>query len=681
MGGDWPAFELAPFDQEKINGFIAAWYAALTLFDETKRAFYRDKADKLSAALSPSDARQLYQLAGVPLLLTVMAAVHTHEDELPGSRALIYDKCVYLLLVRWESERAADREPTPLLRALNLSDPIKLDSALWEVAYRAHTSERRLASRDAPDDGSQPALVTEDLLEPVVKRWLGEDGARTFIAYCQTSNGLLMAQGTAALPDSPPESPRVMVYTFPHLTFEEFLAARHLETLPDMPDHAARLAGDVRWREVILFLIEHLCVTGRGWQAQSVLEKLCPPRAPRGEAGWRAVWLAGEGLPALRRAAAADSPAISQLDRRIVQRLVTLAAKGHLPAPDRAAAGRTLSALGDPRPGISVSTHPQFPIPNILWSPIPAGTLYMGSRRGETFQTPSGTQEPNDWEYWPDGEPRAIPIRAFQLAAYPITVAQFRPFVEAPDGWTSDKWWTKVGLQYRGDAKAPYYWDDPQWRIDNHPVVGVTWYAAVAYCRWLTARLRASDPQFKNALVRLPTEAEWEWAARGGAALGSHPYGNSAGVGVVSSSRSRRPYRDSVEAASASRRWPWGNAWRGDACNSEEAQIGRTSAVGLFPSGVNWTGNVYDLAGNVWEWCATRWQNKYDDNYPALRGEDEWSDRYLEGDDLRVIRGGSFGLVARFVRGACRYWDRPLGLGHQLGVSLRPLALVLNAGF
>jgi formylglycine-generating enzyme required for sulfatase activity len=68
---------------------------------------------------------------------------------------------------------------------------------------------------------------------------------------------------------------------------------------------------------------------------------------------------------------------------------------------------------------------------------------------------------------------------------------------------------------------------------------------------------------------------------------------------------------------------------------------------------------VYDLAGNVWEWCSTRWQEKYDDNYSALRGEDEWSDRYLEGEDYRVLRGGSYHLVARNVRGAYRYWSDP----------------------
>jgi formylglycine-generating enzyme required for sulfatase activity len=422
------------------------------------------------------------------------------------------------------------------------------------------------------------------------------------------------------------------------------------------------------------------------------LRRLCPPDEPKRDADWRAVWLAGEALPALRRVTIADTRD-ADLDERIVNRLSALLTLGSLPAPDRAAAGRALSALGDPRPGVGVSPLPSSAtlssatregravgagLPDILWSNIPSGTLLMGARRGETFQTPRGQEEPYDDEFWPDGQPRAIQIKSFKLAAYPITVAQFRPFVQDPDGWAKPGWWTEVGLQDRGEHNAPYYWDDPQWHIDNHPVVGVTWYAAVAYCRWLTARLRASgDPQFANALIRLPTEAEWEWTARGPAPIPNpSPVGKRQGKGAAASPL---PKTGGTEGG---RRWPWGNDWRADACNSSEAHIGRTSAVGMFlptsspvedGGGAGW-GPVYDLAGNVWEWCSTRWQS-YDDKYPAIKGVDEWTNKYLHGDASRVLRGGAFYAEARDVRGAFRGGHPP-----RYGGPLRGFRCVCASG-
>ena len=299
-------------------------------------------------------------------------------------------------------------------------------------------------------------------------------------------------------------------------------------------------------------------------------------------------------------------------------RALLAALEGRAQVPSLAKVPEPSQGSGEtPRPrSAPVSIPRDADIPDITWADIPAGTLMMGSRKGETFKTPGGIQTPDDDECWPDGKPRAIPIKAFKLSAYPITVTQFRPFVQDPAGWVNSQWWTEAGWHDCGDAKAPEFWDNPQWCIDDHPVVGVSWYAAVAHCRWLTARLRA--------LVRLPTEAEWEWAARG-------PEG---------------------------RRWPWGNEWRDGACNSREACLLSTSAVGQFPAGVNWTGSVYDLAGNVWEWCSTRCQI-YDDHYSALEGTDEWTEAYLAGDASGAVRGGFFHNDARDVRGAFRIWLFP----------------------
>lgn len=103
---DWPAVhELAPLSQEKIQQFIEAWYNTLSTIEAVRVADYSRKAAKLKDALAPEDPRQLDKLAGNLLLLTVMAIVHTHKNELSDSRVEVYAECVDILLHRWRPAR------------------------------------------------------------------------------------------------------------------------------------------------------------------------------------------------------------------------------------------------------------------------------------------------------------------------------------------------------------------------------------------------------------------------------------------------------------------------------------------------------------------------------------------------------------------------------------------------
>ncbi|MFQ5437094.1 MAG: formylglycine-generating enzyme family protein, partial [Anaerolineae bacterium] len=170
----------------------------------------------------------------------------------------------------------------------------------------------------------------------------------------------------------------------------------------------------------------------------------------------------------------------------------------------------------------------------------------------------------------------------FAIARYPVTNAQFRYFWE--DGGYTEKWrhcWTDEGWEYKEsrDWTEPRVWDNPQFNLPNQPVVGISWYEAVAYANWLAEK--TGQP------YRLPTEAEWERAAR-------HTDG---------------------------RKYPWGETWYDGIVNSEEAGIGRPTAVGIFPDGAAECGAL-DMSGNVDEWCQTRWQNEERQDYPPLWADD-----------------------------------------------------------
>ena len=638
--GDWQLawqslHELAPFNDEDIGNFVETWYGALEEVDRSRgKDFYRNKAQSLKLALQPGAPRRLRELAGTPLLLTIVTLVHT-DRELPDSRVDVLNASVDILLVKWQTSKAEGvRSILDMLSEHGVFET-RLHQALREMAFEAiKAGEGR--------DGEGRAAVTEGTVKKAMSTYLGEPGIQLFLEYCGDANGLLLYEGEMRLPDRPADAPLERFYTFPHLFFQEYLASRHLAELDDYAERAARLAGDPAWREVVLFLGEHFCFAKEGGnprKAERLLDAMVPRETPASDQGWRRVELAGDVARTMTRVAEIPSGLESRLRSRLKE-LVTSdrALKGS--AVTRASAGRALSDTGDARPGVGLD--PATGLPAMAWAPVPGNPAL---KLGDGLGSGPDPEFADDDEKWPGDE--TLAVQAFYLAACPVTVAQYRPFVDQGAYTEREPWWTEAGWKQVHDAEsrtAPWGWDDPKLTLDNHPVVGVTWYEAVAYCRWLTVRLQESGALPAGWTVRLPTEAEWEWVARGPGGL----------------------------------RWPWGNDWPEDSapCNSEEAGIGRTSAVGLFPNGSNWFVNeaanlppmpltaecIYDQAGNVWEWCATKWQEKY-----PLPRTDEWSGAYRAGDDLRVLRGGSFYDDRSGCRGAYRYWGGP-GTGATAGV-------------
>ncbi len=347
-----------------------------------------------------------------------------------------------------------------------------------------------------------------------------------------------------------------------------------------------------------------------------------PRKTPTDDGDWRRVLLVGVLLPGWRREVTAEEQD-PVLQRRLIDRLVALLRTPsalHHELPARAEAGRALAWLDDPRPGISAEKE----LPDFQWVRIPGTGTVQASGRFPNFnglRLGNGAKpdpEARGEEKWPESA-KPLEIADFKLAVYPVTVAQFRPFVK--QGYLEDRWWSETGRRDRGDRTQPYLWDDPVWTLDNHPVVGMTWYEAEAYCNWLNEQLHLPP-----VTIRLPTEAEWEWAARGPAGC----------------------------------RYPWGDEWEAWRCNSTESGINRTSAVGCFPGGAaNWWQKdwpteevLHDLAGNVWEWMASEYTGDYSGaNQSVLNANPD--------DSPCVLRGGSWGLDPLGLRGAARNYLEP----------------------
>ena len=158
------------------------------------------------------------------------------------------------------------------------------------------------------------------------------------------------------------------------------------------------------------------------------------------------------------------------------------------------------------------------------------------------------------WIEVPSGQ-----VKPFRIAKYPVTNAQFEAFLNAEDGYGNRRWWKNIE-QSTEAAK-------PLWQEANSPRERVSWHEAMAFCHWLSAKTEIS--------IRLPAEWEWQQAATGG--------------------NSKRTY-------------PWEGGWDSFRCNSHESGLRRTTAVGMYPTGVTAQG-IFDMAGNIEEWCLNEHEN------------------------------------------------------------------------
>ncbi len=237
---------------------------------------------------------------------------------------------------------------------------------------------------------------------------------------------------------------------------------------------------------------------------------------------------------------------------------------------------------------------------------------------------------------------RELDLPGFRIGVYPVTNAQYAAFVR--DGGYTQKWracWTRAGWDWKGDRSGPEAYGGV-FDLPNHPVVVVTWYEAAAFCGWLTERLRAAGELGPDEAVTLPSEPQWEKAARG----------------------------------TDGRVYPWGDEPDPERANYDDTGVGATSAVGCFPGGASPYGAL-DMSGNVWEWCRTKWQESYQD----YGGDDLMGPANdLEGDALRVLRGGAFGNSQWNVRCACRIWFFPFDWNWDFGFRLCVAPGFFNSG-
>lgn len=229
---------------------------------------------------------------------------------------------------------------------------------------------------------------------------------------------------------------------------------------------------------------------------------------------------------------------------------------------------------------------------------VSAGAFLMGNNGSEPAVCPDELPQ------------RSVAVSGYWIGKYPVRRGEYRRFIEA-GGYANAAYWSAAGLAWRGSKSVPRYWDPAQnWgaapgsftQTDDHPIVGVSYYEAEAFCNW------AGDA--------LPSEAQWEKAAR---------------------------WDPTTDHANV---YPWGDARDLEKCNNWDDTLyagSQTSPVGSYPSGASPYGCL-DMSGNVWQWCQD-WYN----NYPGS------TTPFDNTGVSRVLRGGSWSTSDLDCRSAFRH--------------------------
>jgi len=252
------------------------------------------------------------------------------------------------------------------------------------------------------------------------------------------------------------------------------------------------------------------------------------------------------------------------------QRLINIMLDMKRTPAKRAKAGRDINQYGDPRQGVI-----DFNFGTDYWCKVPAGEFIMGSDQDSDNKTREESIAVDIW-----------------IGKYPITYAQYKAFLDDPDGYYNPQWWE--GLSVQGLVQRNNGGGTQKWPNANQPAEHVSWYDAIAFCAWLNAKLTI-DQSLKSQgySIRLPTEREWEKSAKG----------------------------------TDGREYPYSGKFDVTKGNTSETGIGQTSAVGIFPDGSS-PYDILDLSGNVFEWTLTEYRNS--------------NSKDISSNGQRVVRGGSW---------------------------------------
>lgn len=545
----WETVYVGRFTLGQIRHFARAWYAELVHANQLDRIQVTQLGQMLVDVIVTSP--RLRALAENPLLLTMMALILYHDNSLPRDRPLLYERLLDLLLGQWDKVK----EGQSLAEAIGRPEwgSERLRPLIDQLSYQTHAGAASQDGRGRIDrrdlyDGLITYFQNADLRDP----W---SAAGRCLTYFEQRSGLIV----------PDEND---TYVFAHLTLQEHCAGRHMLLSQEARELVQRHRNDDRWREPIMLglgaiqrinpaLIENILYdliddeeTGRQKTAYQLLQDLILAAEIGKDRDWS--YLRTQRVN------------VSRIQRDLKAGFVALLSDRAQPLPlsERVRLATALGELGDPR----------LPVSRDEWR-YEIERASKGEESGYFCRIPPGNYTvgvdfpQSDLHYGPRHQ---ITIDApVWIGRFLITELQWQRFVDSMED--------PSGL--RPDRQGP-----------NFPLVGIHSEFVQAFCEWLSADV--------GCTIRLPTEYEWEAAARG----------------------------------ADGRRYPWGNSWNSALAATQADSAERNELlvpVGVYPTGASPIGCL-DMAGLAWEWTCSIWKSYADDPVP------------FEDPENYTIRGGGY---------------------------------------
>lgn len=604
---------------DEVEAFLLRWYTAWLQeadsrldYEAAQKRAQRDYVNGIMASINQSES--VRRLAMNPLLLTILAIIYETGKKLPNRRVELYETVAKTMIENWRQSQTD--------HVSNIHEMMSAAEVYFTLASLAYWLHENI-SGGTMSNGEWQEKIHDLLKEAGHEEAELKQLVEHFMRHAKQETGLLTEKSPGQI-------------GFFHLTLEEYMAA--VEIARQDTDTRLKMIEkhwqEPQWREVILLTAGDLDQRGNKQFLESFLLYILHLE---GDVSGRNVLLAGRALAdvGVRRVKESIAKDIRNALKFVMQDADPDTGKPYaiarVPLEARASAADTLDELGY--------------VPDDLYEFVEIRS--------------------NDFSRSKDNAKTATEVATtLYFAKHPVTNLQYKRFLDAPDYadekyWLdfpkyaensdllalsnveglSETWgaegfeWLKNNLKDTDDSNGkvvfPRYWNNPRFGITRRtaPVVGINWYEANAYCKWLT--VHKDEPEFaplaslpvSDFVFRLPTENEWLIAAGG--------LGEPLVVGKNKDRKEINRYR-----------FPWDETGKVTSepqanddkimqdilrrANIAESGINRTTPASMYPLGRTANG-LWDMAGNVWEWQANYYNADHDGL--ALRGGSWYSDR------------------------------------------------------